>query len=115
MRLRWKLIRRRKLLASGGGYTVDLSSAGIRFDAGRPLPIGLDVQLSIAWPFLLNDESPMQLVVSGRIVRGDGNHVALRAVQHEFHTVAAADFRLEIATVKETASRSTGSKNAQAC
>jgi len=58
------------------------------FDAGRPLPAGLDVELSIAWPVLLNDKSPMQLVVSGRIVRCIGNHVAFRMVQHEFRTVA---------------------------
>src|SRR5438552_2416833 len=88
MDLRWRLIRRRKLLSSGSGSTVDLSSAGILFDAGRPLPAGLDVELSIAWPVLLNDKSPMQLVVSGRIVRSNGNHVAFRMVQHEFRTVA---------------------------
>ena len=89
MELRWRLIRRRKLLNSGGGCTVDLSSAGIMFDAGRPLPAGLDVELSIAWPVLLNDKSPMQLAVSGRIIRSHGNIVAIRMVQHEFRTVAA--------------------------
>src|ERR1043165_3115619 len=88
MDLRWKLIRRRKLLLSGVGHTSDLSSNGIMFNAGRPLPEGLDVELSIAWPILLNDESPMQLAVSGRIVRCNGNQVALRMVQHEFRTVA---------------------------
>jgi len=86
--LLWKLIRRRKLLMSGAGDTIDLSSTGIMFDAGRPLPSGLDVELSITWPVLLNDESPMQLAVSGRIVRCNGNTVALRIVQHEFRTVA---------------------------
>jgi len=88
MELRWRLIRRRKLLSSGSGHTIDLSSAGIMFDAGRALPAGLDVELSVAWPVLLNDKSPMQLVVSGRIVRCNGNHVAFRMVQHEFRTVA---------------------------
>ena len=88
MELRWRLIRRRKLLSSGGGCTIDLSSAGIMFDAGRPLPAGLDVELSIAWPVLLNDKSPMQLSVSGRIVRSSRNIVAMRMVQHEFRTVA---------------------------
>ena len=100
MELRWRLIRRRKLLSSGGGCTLDLSSAGIMFDAGRPLPAGLDVELSIAWPVLLNDKSPMQLSVSGRIVRSHGNFVALRMVQHEFRTVAVVhDSRRGLAAV----------------
>src|SRR5438552_18939289 len=100
MDLRWRLIRRRKLLSSGSGSTVDLSSAGILFDAGRPLPAGLDVELSIAWPVLLNDKSPMQLVVTGRIIRCNANHVAFRMVQHEFRTVAAPhDLRRGLAAV----------------
>jgi hypothetical protein len=88
--LRWKLIRRRTVLHTGEGQTLDLSSGGIMFDARRPLPVGLDVELSIVWPILLNNTAPMQLVVSGRIVRCTGNCVALRMVQHEFRTIGAA-------------------------
>jgi hypothetical protein len=70
------------------------------FDAGRPLPAGLDIELSIAWPVLLNDKSPMQLVVSGRIVRCNGNQVSFRMVQHEFRTVAVPhDTRRGLAAV----------------
>ena len=88
--LRWKLIRRRKVLNTGEGSTVDLSSGGILFDSRRSLPVGLDVELSITWPILLNNNAPMQLVVSGRIVRSSGTAVAIRMVQHEFRTIAAA-------------------------
>src|SRR3954454_24362073 len=69
MELHWKLIRRAKLVTSGDGRTVDFSSDGIIFDAGCSLPDGLDVNLSIRWPVLLNGELPMKLVVSGRIIR----------------------------------------------
>src|SRR5580692_10274158 len=67
--LRWKLIRRRRVLDSGTGRTIDLSSGGVLFDPGRHLPVGLNVELAIAWPVLLRNEAPMQLVVAGRIVR----------------------------------------------
>ena len=87
--LRWKLIRRRKVLHNGDGITVDLSSGGILFDARRSLPVGLDVELSISWPVLLNDVAAMQLVVSGRIVRSTGTTVAIRMTQHEFRTLAS--------------------------
>ena len=47
---KWKLIRRRKVLDTGTGHTIDVSSGGLLFDAGRHLPEGLNVELSIAWP-----------------------------------------------------------------
>src|ERR1039458_8413671 len=84
--LRWKLIRRRRVLDSGVGHTVDLSSGGILFDPGRQLPVGLNVELAISWPVLLRDVAPLQLIVSGRIVRGGQNRTAVSTVQHEFRT-----------------------------
>jgi len=84
--LRWKLVRRRKVLDSGSGRTLDLSSSGLCFEAGRALPVGLNVEISISWPALLHDIAPMQLVVSGKIVRAEGGRAAVRMVQHEFRT-----------------------------
>lgn len=88
--LRWKLIRRRRVLDQGTGSTVDLSSGGILFDAGRPLPPGLNVELSISWPILLHNVAPLQLLVFGRIIRSSGPRAAIRMVQHEFKTTGTA-------------------------
>jgi hypothetical protein len=85
--LRWKLIHRRKVQDTGVGRTVDLSSGGILFEATREMPVGLNVELSVSWPVLLHQVAPMQLVISGRIVRVTGRHVALRMTQHEFRTI----------------------------
>jgi hypothetical protein len=82
--LTWKLVRRCRLLDAGAGRTVDLSSGGILFDAGRALPEGLNVELSIAWPVLLHDVAPLQLTVAGRIVRCEDRIIAVEMVQHEF-------------------------------
>ncbi len=87
LELRWKLLRRRKIRDAGAGRTVDLSSGGILFDATRPLPVGMNVELSISWPVLLHNVAPMQLVVSGRILRSMGSQVAIHMTQHEFRTV----------------------------
>ena len=87
--LRWKLVRRRKVQDTGAGRTIDLSSGGILFEADRPLPVGLNVELSVSWPVLLQHVAPMQLAVSGRIVRTDGRRTALRITQHEFRTMGA--------------------------
>ncbi len=83
---KWKLIRRRKVLDTGTGNTIDISSGGLLFDAGRHLPEGLNVELSIAWPVLLHNVAPMQMVASGKIVRSNGRHAAIQTVAHEFRT-----------------------------
>ena len=97
--LKWKLIRRRRLLDTGAGRTIDVSSGGVRFDAGRHLPEGLNVELSISWPVLLHNVAPMQLVTTGKIVRCDGRQVAIQTMQHEFRTVGAASERPAVMTV----------------
>jgi hypothetical protein len=98
LELKWKLIRRRRVLETGTGQMVDISSGGIRFDAGRRLPEGLDVELAIAWPVLLHDVAPMQMVAKGRILRVHGNIVALHTVQHEFRTVGTPSDPQPVAT-----------------
>jgi hypothetical protein len=85
--LKWKLIRRRRVLDSGTGQTLDVSSGGILFDAGRHLPQGFNLELSISWPVRLNNVAPMQLVATGKIVRSDSRQVAMQTAQHEFRTM----------------------------
>jgi len=88
LELRWKLIRRRRILEAGQGNTIDFSSGGVYFEATRPMPVGLNVELSISWPVLLHNVAPLQLVVTGKIVRSDGLRTAIHMTQHEFRTVA---------------------------
>ena len=90
LELKWKLIRRRRVLDTGVGHTIDVSSGGILFDAGRKLPEGLNVELSLTWPVLLHNVAPMQLVVAGRIKRSNGRLVAIQMVQHEFRTAGGS-------------------------
>src|SRR5674476_1465861 len=90
LELKWKLIRRRRVLDTGTGQTVDVSSGGILFDAGRHLPEGLNIELSISWPVLLHNAAPMQLVMTGKIVRATSQNVAIQTAQHEFRTLGQA-------------------------
>jgi PilZ domain len=87
LELRWKLIRRRQTLDTGSGRTVDISSGGILFEANRPLPVGRNVELSINWPALLRNVTPLQLIAYGRIVRSEGHRTAMQMSQHEFKTL----------------------------
>ena len=84
LKLYWKLIRRKRVLETGAGITLDLSSGGILFEAGRSLPNGGSVELYISWPVMLHNVEPLQLLVTGRIVRTAGTLAAIRMYQHQF-------------------------------
>lgn len=100
LELTWKLMRRRRLLDTGVGRTFDLSSSGIIFYAGRALPEGLNVELSIAWPVLLHSVAPLQLKVAGRIVRSEDCMIAIEMLQHEFLPAGAfAEHDIALAAV----------------
>lgn len=101
--LRWKVIRRRRVLDAGTGTTLDLSSGGILFETDRPLPAGLNVELSISWPVLLHNIAPLQLVVVGRIVRAAGRKTAIRMTQHEFRTAKSSPGSATGTSVQRTA------------
>jgi hypothetical protein len=98
LNLRWKLIRRRRILEIGTGRTVDFSSGGVLFETERSMPIGLNVELSIAWPVLLHNTAQLQLVVSGRIVRSEGTRTAIQMTQHEFRTAGTPSDRRNLST-----------------
>jgi len=102
--LRWKVIRRRRVLDTGTGTTLDLSSGGILFETDRQLPTGLNVELSISWPVLLHNVAPLQLVVTGRIVRASGRRTAIRMMQHEFRTAKAPVERASLGSPRASAS-----------
>ncbi|MBZ5576176.1 MAG: PilZ domain-containing protein [Acidobacteriia bacterium] len=105
LNVRWKLIRRRRVLDSGIGTTVDVSSGGLLFQTDRELPSGLNIELSIAWPVLLRNVAPLQLVVAGRVVRTVGQRVGVRMTQHEFRTVGVpVERRTEVAIMPWKAS-----------
>jgi hypothetical protein len=88
--LRWRLMHRKRVLDTGEGSTLDLSSGGVRFESSRTLPLGLNLELAISWPVLLHNAAPMQLMVRGRIVRSEGGRIAIRMIQHEFRTVGTS-------------------------
>jgi hypothetical protein len=91
--VRWRLIRRRRVVDSGTGTTVDVSSGGLLLETDRELETGLMIELSIAWPVLLHNVAPLQLVVAGRVVRAQGRRVAVRMLQHEFRTAGVSRAR----------------------
>jgi hypothetical protein len=91
LQMRWKVSRRRRLLGIGTGTTIDISSGGILFATDQKLPASGSVEISIAWPVLLHDALPLQLVITGRVVRVSGRRVAIETQQHEFRTARVSN------------------------
>jgi hypothetical protein len=75
----------------GTGRTEDLSRTAVRFTTETPPPDGALVQLRIAWPFLLQNVCPLELVVSGEVETGARGTV-LRMNHYEFRTCGQRSF-----------------------
>ena len=69
---------------TGRGKTINISSSGILFAAEHPLVVDANVELTLLWPVLLNDEVPLLLKVNGRVLRTEGSRMAIEILQYEF-------------------------------
>jgi hypothetical protein len=84
--LSYRLLDRDSDIQSGTGYTIDVSSAGICFEADRDLQRGAFVDLSISWPALLDQTCPIRLTVLGRVLRSTGRQGVCSVDRYEFRT-----------------------------
>jgi len=80
-------------LHEGAGYgrCADMSSSGVSFVADEPPPEGAQVEMTIQWPFLLQNVCPLHLLISGRVVRSAGKRVAVETSRYEFRARAFAE------------------------
>ncbi len=79
---------RQRLVDQGAGKTVNASRGGILFDAGRPLPIGANIELRIKWPVRLRQVT-LELLIWGRTIRNERRGTAIRTSRHEFRIADA--------------------------
>ena len=91
MNLRYSLLRRKRVLKTGRGTTINMSSSGILFEAEESLPPGYIVHLAIGWPGKIDDRAGLVLHIVARTVRGQDNSTAAVIVRHEFHVRSLRD------------------------
>jgi hypothetical protein len=96
--LRYKVLQDATVLEVGTGETLNISSGGVLFSAGRDLKPGCFVELSISWPVLLDDACPMRLIVFGRVLRSSTALTACTIDKYEFRTQA----RVKVKTIELT-------------
>lgn len=76
----------------GSGQTVDLSRCAIRFVSDNPPPEGVEVELRIAWPYLLQNVCPLELVVRGTAKTNSERGTVLAMDRYEFRTCGERSF-----------------------
>ena len=71
----------------GIGRTVNMSSCGllIASDHAKVRP-GARLQLTVDWPFLLHGITPLQLQVSGHVIRSRPEEFAVELDHYQFRT-----------------------------
>jgi hypothetical protein len=73
-------------IGTGAGETVWMSRHEVAFLAKGPANVGDKVQIYIAWPVLLNDAVPLQLILNAEIVQCSGPLSIAKLTKHEFRT-----------------------------
>src|SRR2546425_12528830 len=84
--LEYKLIRDGRVLKAGLGKTRDISTKGVFFRADYCLSKGLDVELSMDWPFRLNGLCLLQVKIAGKVLRSGESGTAVQIRNYEFRT-----------------------------
>jgi len=86
--LRYKLLEGDAIIASGAGATCEMSSGGVAFTCDGPLPTEVFIELSIAWPVVLENGCPMRLIVFGKVLRTGVQRSVCSVERYEFRTQA---------------------------
>jgi hypothetical protein len=84
----YELIVHGKVVETGHGRTVNISTGGVLFESQRPLAPEMGIRLSIAWPAQLGDAVGLTLRVSGRTIRVQENCTAVKTQRYDFRTRA---------------------------
>jgi hypothetical protein len=86
MAAQYKLLRYGRVVNTGEGRTLNLSSGGALIWCEGALPKGHSIELSLLWPVRLDGRVGMSLEVAGTTVRATGNTVAVAFSRHYFRT-----------------------------
>ena len=90
----------------GFGQTRMMSSQDIIFAADDGLKPGMEAQIALAWPFLLDNRVPLQLVLDTTITGTQDGVAEARILAHHFRTRRAAEVSTHLVLAQRDASSS---------
>jgi hypothetical protein len=89
--VRYKILEKGKRERKVGiGKVLNMSSSGVLFSTETTLTKGVRVELTVSWPALLNEVTPLKLVAVGRVVRSEEKQAAIAIEKYEFKTRGSA-------------------------
>jgi len=89
--LHYRVSERKMVPRSGSATTCDLSSGGLSFVTRKPLPVGAHIELIVDWPSKYGDLYPIDLMMTGLIVRSTEGKTAVRIGSRRFRVNSAAE------------------------
>lgn len=80
--LRYRICQKGEAPDTGAGLTQDLSLNGIAFRCRKPLPVGAHIELVVDWPAKFAGLYPIELQVTGFVLRSANGRTAIRMTSH---------------------------------
>lgn len=68
----------------GTGVTREMSTSGLSFRTRKPLPVGSHVEMIVDWPAKYAENQPIDLQLTGFVVRSDTHRTAVRVTSRRF-------------------------------
>ena len=84
--LNYRVFMSRQCSQVGAGRTINISSSGVLFTTETQLTPGKRLEIAVNWPAQLNNQCPLKLIASGRIVRVEDGRAAIQIDRYEFRT-----------------------------
>jgi hypothetical protein len=84
--LHYQVLSGGRPVQAGSGRTTRLGSRRVVFTAEPALEVAARLQISVAWPVLLDDRVKLQLIIEGRVIGVDGDRVTVGVVKYHFRT-----------------------------
>ena len=77
----------KKVDVAGIGRTLNISSTGLLVASAHELGPGTRLEVTLEWPWLLDERTPLQLVAQARVVRRDQRGFAVALERYQFRTM----------------------------
>ena len=84
--LHYQVLSDGRPVETGSGRTTRFGSHRVVFIAEPALEVAARLQVSVAWPVLLDDRVKLQLIIEGRVIGVDGDRVTVGVVKYHFRT-----------------------------
>lgn len=80
-------------LTQGTGHSLNWSARGVLCSFDKPVSVGAVIELAAEWPVKLYGETPLNLAVSGSVVRNEERGVVVEIQRYEFKTARRVALR----------------------